>query len=116
MAETPVSFESIHFGKGGGFTNQTETYAVNNRGIVFKEIKEELVEINQVDYARIVEIDKKLCNIHLDSIDLNEVGNMTYFIEVFADESSHKVTWKEPVDNLNLKEFYELLVATLQNP
>ncbi len=116
LAETPVSFDSIHFGKGGGFTNQTENYAINNRGIVFKEIMEELVEINQVDYARIVEIDKKLCNIHLDSIDLKEVGNMTYFIEVFVGESSHKVTWKEPADNLNLKEFYEILVATLQNP
>ncbi len=116
LADTPVSFDSIHFGKGGGFTNQTENYAINNKGIVFKETKEVMVEINQVEYARVIEIDKKICSIHLDSMDLNEVGNMTYFIEVFVGESSHKVNWKEPADNLNLKEFYEILVATLQNP
>jgi hypothetical protein len=116
ISKSNVSFETIYFGKSGGFTNQTEKYALKENGTVYKEIDGEENEINRIEDAEISAIDNKLKIINIESLDLNDVGNMTYFIEVRSGQNSHKITWTEATDNFNVKDLYKSLVSTLQKP
>lgn len=111
-----VSFETIYFGKSGGFTNLMEKYAIKSNGAIYKIVTGEEKEINSIKKSQLRKIDQKLNALNYQTISLDEVGNMTYFIEVIYDDSSHKLTWTDQSDRPEIKELYNDLTATLLNP
>ena len=66
--------------------------------------------------SKILEIDHKLNTIDFKTISLEEVGNMTYFIEVKSNDYSYKITWTDLTDNPGIKDLYKTLIRTFQNP
>ncbi|HDS08105.1 MAG TPA: hypothetical protein ENO05_10815 [Bacteroides sp.] len=106
------AFDTICFGKSGGFANLTEKYVLERDGHVYKEIKGELEEINKVKRPLMKQIKSELDSLHLGTMELDEVGNMTYFLEVISD-TVHRVTWTESSENPSVKSFYKTLVTTL---
>ena len=116
ISNSKVFFETIYFGKSGGFTNLMEKYALKESGSVYKIIEGEEKEINSIEYSKILEIDHKLNTLDFKTISLEEVGNMTYFIEVNSNDYSNKITWTDLTDNLGIKDLYKTLISTFQNP
>ena len=112
ISNANVSFETIYFGKSGGFTNLMEKYAIKNNGAVYKIIAGGEKELNRIKKSQLRKIDQKLDALNYQTISLEEVGNMTYFIEVKSDDSSNKVTWTDLTDHPEIKELYNALIST----
>lgn len=112
LAGNHMAFDTICFGKSGGFANLTEKYVLERDGHVYKEIGGELEEINKVKRPLMKQIRSELDSLHLGTKELDEVGNMTYFLEVISD-TVHRITWTESSENPSVKSFYKTLVTTL---
>ncbi len=111
-----VSFDTIYFGKSGGFTNLMEKYALKENGTLYKITEGEEQEINRIKKSQLRKIDKKLNSLNYQTISLEEVGNMTYFIDVKSDDYSNKVTWTNLTDHPDIKELYSALISAFLNP
>ena len=107
--------QTIYFGKSGGFTNLMEKYAMKSDGAIYKIIDGEENEINRIKKSQLRKIDQKLDALNYQTISLDEVGNMTYFIEVKYDDSSHKLTWTDQADHPEIRELYNDLTSTILN-
>lgn len=116
ISNANVSFEAIYFGKSGGFTNLMERYAIKNNGAVCKIIEGEEKEIGRIKKSQLRKIDQKLNTLNYQTISLDEVGNMTYFIEVKSDDYSNKVTWTDLTDQPDIKALYNVLISTFLKP
>ncbi|MBN2699675.1 MAG: hypothetical protein JXR52_12685 [Bacteroidales bacterium] len=114
LSKRKVSADTLFFGKSGGFANLAETYALDENGRVYKEVGGELQEMHKIRKAAILEINQKLDSLDIESLELQETGNMTWFIEVRSDTLSNKVTWTGSTDHPGIKELYKILVNTLQ--
>lgn len=114
LSESHMTFDTLCFGRSGGFANLTEKYALSENGNVYKEVEGELQKINRIRRSRMKEIKGELNSLHLQTMDLDEVGNMTYFLEVISD-TAHRVKWTESTENNAIKSFYKTLVTTLPN-
>ena len=114
LSKSKSAFDTIYFGKSGGFANVMERYALEQNGKVFKEIDGKMEKINKIKRSGISEINEKLDSLHFETINPDDVGNMTWFIEVISDTTSHKVTWTQSTEDPGLKDLYQILVSTLQ--
>ncbi len=103
----------ISFGKSGGFTGMTDEYLITGDAEVFKIVNSERTMINQVTKSEIREISKRIKEMEFRELKLSERGNMTYFIEVKANEYTNRVTWSDLTDIAEVKELYKTLVKTL---
>lgn len=84
------------FGKGGGFTGDYTEYILNENGKVYKyDYKYD----REVYYKDLEKVDlhyflEKIESLGLDGIDINEPGNMTYYIDVRIGQNSlNKIVW-----------------------
>ena len=74
----------INFGKGGGITGLYEKYTLSKNGVLWKysdydSTKELIKTIPKTKHNYII---KKISNKALQSINLNEAGNMNSYIEL----------------------------------
>ena len=116
ISKSKVSFETIYFGKGGGFTNLIEKYVLKENGAVYKLTEAEEQEINRIKKSQLRKIDQKLITLDFQSISLDEPGNMTYFMEVKSDDHSNELAWNDATDFPGIKDFYNMLVSECLNP
>jgi len=107
--------QSISFGKTGGFSNINNTYNIERNGKISREAQGDHKVINEIRKKDIRKIEKELSRIGFTSLDLSEVGNITYYIEVNYANSTKKNTWIETTENEEIKEIYILLISYL-NP
>lgn len=83
-------------GKGGGFTGDYTEYILNEDGKVYKydfKYDREVFykELDKVDLNYFLE---KIDDLALDGIDINEPGNMNYYIDVRIGKNSiNKILW-----------------------
>lgn len=108
-------FQSIVFGKTGGFSNINNIYTIERNGMVSREAGGDHTMIFELRKKDIRKIDKELSNINFTSMDLSDVGNMTHYIEVNYSNSTKKNTWVESTENEEIKNLYKLLTSFL-NP
>ncbi len=108
-----LGISEISFGKSGGFTGITDEYLITGDAEVFKIVNSERTMINQVTKSEIREISKRIKEMEFRELKLSERGNMTYFIEVKANEYTNRVTWSDLADVAEVKELYKTLVKTL---
>lgn len=113
IASTKLSFNTISFGKSGGFTNLKEEYIINNNRSIFKLVNGNEEVINKVDKPLFSEIDKQIIAMNFFILDIHANGNITYFIEIKKESNSNKVTWTDSTENTEIKELYKTLVSTL---
>jgi len=115
LSVNDIPVDTIGFGRSGGFANLTERYAIGDNGTVYKDTGEELQKINRIKRSRLKAIQAGLDSLHIETMDLDEVGNMTYFLEVISDSVTYRVTWTESSEHPAIKDFYKTLVSTLPN-
>lgn len=104
------SFESIHFGKSGGFANLTEKYLLIANGTVYKLTEEKKQEINHIKKSQLRKIKKQLSALNYESLTLNKPGNMTYFIGIISNGKSNEFTWADARDHPEIQELYNTLI------
>ena len=109
-------FESIHFGRSGGFTNLNDSYLLVQSGLVYKVVDGEFTELRNLEKPELRQIGRELKELEIGTLDLTEKGNMTYFITVKNENGEEQVTWTENTPHPGVTEFYQLLVSTLQSP
>lgn len=107
------NFIEIKFGSGGGFTGMTNEYVLQQDGQVYKRISNKLSLINRIQNSELENIEKKLVEMNFESIQLNEKGNMTYFIEVHTSTYTHRITWSDNTQNDSTKQFYKSLITLI---
>ncbi len=90
-----------------------DSYILTDQGVVSRIGRGEPEEINQVKKSVLKKVDKQLDEMDFKSVELNETGNMTWFIEVVSADGTHMVTWRESSDATEVRALYQNLVRTL---
>jgi hypothetical protein len=110
--------EQIVIGSGGGFTGRWEFYKLKANGEVSYRVN------LASNFEKIGKISKKEATVYfdqvkalqLDSLDVNQPGNLSYLIEYHIDEAIQRVIWGGSVDTMTppqLTRFYADLLQTL---
>ncbi|WP_044172603.1 hypothetical protein [Flectobacillus major] len=107
----------ITVGSGGGFTGIWHQYSLKPSGeIVHKSSKTDSTEhITQLSKTKAKQFFAEITTLRLDSLALNETGNMNYFIE-FSEgkKGTRKVQWSNSqMAPDSLKKFYRKFMDTL---
>ena len=103
----------ISFGSGGGFTGMYTRFTLFENGQIFKKGGSEK-EFSAFGIAKkndVAQIFKNYDVLKINDIELNEPGNMNYYIEYKGKDKTHNVTWggvNKPASD-ELKLFYQLL-------
>lgn len=103
----------ITFGNGGGFTGLYTHYILLENGQLFKKKgkEEDYTAIEAVRKKEAKQIFKDYQELNLAKVELNEPGNMTYYVEYKNEEGRHTMTWggtnEMPSDEV--KSFYRAL-------
>jgi hypothetical protein len=111
------SNECLIIGNGGGITGRWEFYKIKANGEV-------LYKANlTTDYEKVGKISKKsaesyfqqVADFKLDSLALNQPGNMSYLIELQDEKSKQKALWSGNDAPKTLTEFYDSLIKTVSS-
>ena len=113
MANKRVKTE-IHFGRTGGFTNIPVEYLLNSKGEVLRLSANDPETVNLIPAKRLKSIIRELNRIDFKYIDLDDPGNISYFIKVRTPEYENSVTWNDLTPNDTLKNIYKKLLTTLR--
>jgi hypothetical protein len=111
---TDPSKDRIYFGKTGGFTNIPMEYVLFEKGQLFKMENDSLLKVRKLGMKQIKSLDSLLAKAELDTLDLNEPGNITYHIKVVKSGSEKEVKWSDASDNESVRELYNALLATIK--
>lgn len=109
-----VRFVQIKFGSSGGFTGITNEYLLKQDGRVFKITSDSFNKINQINKPEINNINSEIAELGFENLNLQEKGNITYFIEVQTSNFNNKTTWTDQTQSDGVKQLYKNLVKTLK--
>ncbi len=107
----------ITFGSGGGFTGQVTEYNVDARGNLKRidGLSGSETNLGKIKKADLRQIYKTLSEMNLSKMNMNQPGNMYYFIKEVDSSSIHEVIWGNPDYKTpdNIQEFYDLLISSM---
>lgn len=103
--------ERIIFGRTGGFTNIPEQYVLFLNGRLFKMEYDSLVKITRVNGKKVDAIETSLTGMDFANMEINDPGNMTYFIRVIKKDFQNEVRWADNDRYPQLKELYDSFMA-----
>jgi hypothetical protein len=106
---------SISFGSGGGFTGAIEEYILRDNGVLERiavlKTFNDTIRLKTLNKNETSDFFKKLSNDSMNQIELNEVGNITYFITLIkGKEIVRSYQW---TDNSDIPTEIKLLYTTL---
>jgi hypothetical protein len=104
----------IQFGRTGGFTNIPDEYRINDKGQVFRITREGSTQINDISRKEMKSICKILDTIDFQHLQMNEPGNISYYIKVISSDYEKSVTWNDQTSNSPIKDLYKKLLATIK--
>jgi len=104
----------IRFGKTGGFTNIPEEYLINDKGQVFKITREGSAQINDISGKEMKSIRKMMDTLDFENLQINEPGNISYYIKVISADHEKSATWNDKTSSSNLKDLYKKLLTTIK--
>ncbi len=105
-------------GKGGGFTGAYDEYILNEDGKVYKyDFKyDREIFFKELSKADLVYLLEKIETLSLDGIEINQPGNISYYIDVRIGKASiNKIVWGANLYYApnNLIEFHKELFTKL---
>ena len=85
----------VSIGSGGGFTGLTTEYHLFKDGNVYKfnSLENQKVWVKKLNKKEMKCVFKKLDALHLEDMDYNHPGNISYFIEKRSGEKVNRITW-----------------------
>jgi len=104
----------VFFGKTGGFTNIPMAYVLFDKGQLFKIQHDSLMRVRKLVGKQVKNLDSIRNEIDFKTINLNETGNITYYIKVVSSEFEKEIKWTDSSDNNKIKTFYKALVSTIK--
>jgi len=103
----------IYFGKRGGFTNITNEYVLFEKGQLYKLKNDTLLRIHRISRTQLETIDSFLIVSDFKELNVNEYGNITYFIKVVRSDYEKEATWSDISEVDSLKKLYNALLTTI---
>ncbi len=90
-----TGYTVIRFGSGGGFTGNIITYSLYPNGKVWKSqsIKKDSAMLVKLPKSKVKELYLMVSDAGLDTVDLNQPGNLSYFINIKKQNESSKLVW-----------------------
>ncbi|MFT4664092.1 MAG: hypothetical protein ACI8YQ_002522 [Polaribacter sp.] len=117
---TPTDFPDaqITFGSGGGFSGLVTDYTLLENGQLFKRSSKDklFVPIKGVKKDAVAQAFKNFNFLGLDKMEVNDPGNLYYFIEFKTEEgTAKKLTWGNSKSEMEhtLKLFYSQLSSLI---
>jgi hypothetical protein len=107
------SAERLYFGKFGGFTNIPVDYVLINNEHVFKIENDKYTYAVKISKTQSGQIRNLLKEAGLPALQLNEPGNMTYYIRMTSTTSEHEIKWTDQTQNPKVWNLYKALLSTL---
>lgn len=104
----------IEFGNSGGFTNASMNYHIDNNGNLFKQIEQKFVYIKTIDRKQLKEFNKMLKVTNYQQMNLNEPGNLTYYIKVKSPKYSNIVQWNDQSKAKEADQIYNQLISIVK--
>lgn len=104
----------IYFGKTGGFTNLPMEYLLNEDGKILKIQNDTTIEIQTITRKQMKALKNLLDEIEFQDIDINEPGNITYYIRADTKKYKNTVRWTDSSDNQKVKDLYRQLLTILK--
>jgi hypothetical protein len=108
-----TSLDRIYFGKFGGFTNIPMDYVLFDHSRVFKIEKDKYTAINKLNRKQAMELDELIKSLGLDKRELNEPGNITYYIKIVKSGAEKEIKWNDNSKNNQVKDIYNALLTTI---
>lgn len=107
----------IVFGSGGGFTGQVMEYQLDARGNLklIEGLSGAQTNLGKIKKSDLKKIYKTLSELNLSKMNINQPGNMYYFIKEVDSASINEVVWGNPDYDSpqDLQEFYDLLISSM---
>lgn len=117
LSDNKSTGKTIIIGSGGGVTGAVTTYKLFEDGSLFENssLNTALAQKKMSSIKGIKEIQNQFDALNIDSIKLNEPGNMYFFVGYEKDGKTHRCTWglNDVMVPQNLKTFYENLMSTI---
>ncbi|MBN2862497.1 MAG: hypothetical protein JXN62_05005 [Bacteroidales bacterium] len=104
----------IFFGKSGGFTNIPMEYKIDSSGDIYKIQNTDSLSAGSVSHRKIKKIREKLSELDFEHLEVDDPGNITYFIAIRTDTYHNTVRWNDQTANDLLKELYKELLKYLK--
>jgi hypothetical protein len=108
------SADKLYFGKYGGFTNIPLEYAVVDGRYIFRIEKDKYIPLSRVSAAQWKEIQKLVVSAGLPQLQLNEPGNMTYYIRIASDETDKEIKWTDQTKNPEVWQLFKELNSLIK--
>ncbi len=112
---TKPEAERLYFGKYGGFTNIPVDYSVIDGRHVFKIENDKYIPSAPVSTRQWKEIKNLIASAGLYQLQLNEPGNMTYYIRTTINGTEKEIKWTDQTKNPEVWQLYKALNSLL-NP
>lgn len=106
--------ERIYFGNFGGFTNASIDYVLISNSAVFKIEKNDPVYVKRLAREQSSHISDLIQKAGIEESDLNEPGNMTYYIKLVRPGFEKEVKWSDQTESTDIKELYKSLMSIIK--
>jgi hypothetical protein len=111
---TSEKITAISFGKTGGFTNIPVEYRIDSAGNVFRIKSNDPVKINSVPRSVMRKLRRSLSRMDFEKVELQDPGNITYFITVISSRYRNTVKWNDNTENEKIKDLYKELMKSVK--
>jgi len=114
---TPEDYpaKQITFGSGGGFAGTYTHYYLFDNGQLFTNSTADKTykKLKKVKKAQVTQIFRNFEVMNMKSYQVNDPGNMSYYMEFKEKESSHKIQWggNNQKLNKNVQTIYDILMS-----
>jgi len=109
------SLDRIYFGKTGGFTNISMDYVLFEKGQLFKIQHDSLIKIHRISRKHIKALDSLIESAEFNKLNLNEPGNITYYVKTEGTGTEKEIKWSDSTDNELIKEMYKVLLESIKS-
>ena len=106
-----TSAERLYFGKSGGFTNIPMAYVLIDHSIIFKIDQDTYTAVKKLKKTQIRQLHDMMNEIHLETLQLNEPGNMTYYLKISKTGLENEVKWTDNSKNESVRKIYNTLLS-----
>jgi hypothetical protein len=104
-----ISAVQITIGQGGGFTGFYTDYIIYGTGKVerYTTRDNKTAEVKPVPVDSVKAWVARMDEIHFNNIELDQPGNMSFYLQLQEPKSSHKVKWGNATPPADLSNLYD---------
>jgi hypothetical protein len=89
-------------------------YVLTEKGQLYKFENDSLQKISKIASGRLDNITSLISNTGFRDLEINEPGNITYFIRVVTSDYDNEVLWHDSSEMQGLAMIYNALIETTQ--